>query len=117
MLPLVARTTQPASYVFTHFETSPGSTGVSSIPYAVILSVLLSNFCLGGYDAAAHLTEETKGADRTGPVAILASIALISVFGWAYILSLTFSIQVSSKLLILQVYTQDGKSQTTTLNY
>ncbi|GAY52100.1 hypothetical protein CUMW_139310 [Citrus unshiu] len=93
MLPLVARTTQPASYVFTHFETSPGSTGVSSIPYAVILSVLLSNFCLGGYDAAAHLTEETKGADRTGPVAILASIALISVFGWAYILSLTFSIQ------------------------
>ncbi|KAH9757161.1 Amino acid permease [Citrus sinensis] len=66
MLPLVARTTQPASYVFTHFETSPGSTGVSSIPYAVIL---------------------------TGPVAILASIALISVFGWAYILSLTFSIQ------------------------
>ncbi|XP_044512157.1 amino-acid permease BAT1 homolog [Mangifera indica] len=93
MLPLVAKTTQPASYVFTHFETSPESTGISSKPYAVILSVLLSNYCLYGYDTAAHLTEETKGADRTGPVAILSSIGIISVFGWAYNLALTFSIR------------------------
>ncbi|VVA13517.1 PREDICTED: amino-acid permease [Prunus dulcis] len=64
MLPLVAQSTQPASYVFTHFETSPESTGVSSIPYAVILSVLLSIYSLFGYDAAAHLTEETKGAEE-----------------------------------------------------
>ncbi|XP_007224447.1 amino-acid permease BAT1 isoform X2 [Prunus persica] len=93
MLPLVAQSTQPASYVFTHFETSPESTGVSSIPYAVILSVLLSIYSLFGYDAAAHLTEETKGADRTGPKAILSSLGIISVFGWAYYLSLTFSIR------------------------
>ena len=94
MLPLVAQPTQPASYVFTHFETAPESTGVSSKPYAVILSVLLSNYCLYGYDTAAHLTEETKGADRTGPIAILSSIGIISFFGWAYNLALTFSIQV-----------------------
>ncbi|GMY06666.1 amino-acid permease BAT1 homolog [Fagus crenata] len=73
-LPLVARTTQSASYVFTHFETSPEATGIHSKPYAVILS-------------------ETKGADKTGPMAILSSIGVISTFGWAYILSLTFSIQ------------------------
>ncbi|XP_022768116.1 amino-acid permease BAT1 homolog isoform X1 [Durio zibethinus] len=94
MLPLVARPTQPVSYVFTHFETSPDSTGIASKPYAVILSVLLSNYCLYGYDTAAHLTEETKGADRTGPIAILSSIGIISVFGWAYNLALTFSIKV-----------------------
>ncbi|PQQ02308.1 amino-acid permease BAT1-like [Prunus yedoensis var. nudiflora] len=52
MLPLVAPSTQPASYVFTHFETSPESTGVSSIPYAVILSVLLSIYSLFDYDAS-----------------------------------------------------------------
>lgn len=102
MLPLVAKTTQPASYVFTHFETSPESTGISSKPYAVILSVLLSNYCLYGYDTAAHLTEETKGADRTGPVAILSSIGIISVFGWAYNLALTFSIRVCSKEMNIQ---------------
>ncbi|GMY06667.1 amino-acid permease BAT1 homolog [Fagus crenata] len=73
-LPLVASTTQSASYVFTHFETSPETTGIHSKPYAVILS-------------------ETKGADRTGPMAILSSIGIISAFGWAYILALTFSIQ------------------------
>lgn len=96
MLPLVAQSTQTASSVFTHFETSPESTGISSIPYAVVLSVLLSNYCLYGYDAAAHLTEETKGADKTGPIAILSCIGIISVFGWAYYLALTFSIQVCS---------------------
>ncbi|CAI0395719.1 unnamed protein product, partial [Linum tenue] len=93
MLPLVAQQTQPASFVFTHFQTSPESTGISSKPYAIIMSVLLSNYCLYGYDSAAHLTEETKGADRTGPFAILSSIGIISVFGWAYNLALTFSIK------------------------
>lgn len=94
MLPLVALTTQSASYVFTHFETAPELTGISSKPYAVILSFLVSQYSLYGYDAAAHLTEETKGADKNGPIAILSSIGIISVFGWAYILALTFSIQV-----------------------
>ncbi|KAK2967885.1 hypothetical protein RJ640_012365 [Escallonia rubra] len=97
MLPLVATSTQPASYVFTHFEI-PESTGISSKPYAVIMSVLLSNYCLYGYDTAAHLTEETKGADKAGPIAILSSIGIITVFGWAYNLALTFSIRDPSYL-------------------
>lgn len=74
MLPLVARPAETASYVFSHFEMSPDSTGVSSEPYAVILSVLLSNYNLYGYDTAAHLTEETQGADRTGPISILSTL-------------------------------------------
>ena len=94
MLPLVALTTKSASYVFTNFEMGADTTGVSSKPYAVILSFLVSQYSLYGYDAAAHLTEETKGADRNGPIAILSSIGIISVFGWAYILALTFIIQV-----------------------
>lgn len=94
MLPLVAPRTQSASYVFTHFETAPEATGIHSKPYAVILSVLLGHYCLYGYDAAAHLTEETKDSDRTGPIAILTSIGIITLFGWGYNLALTFSIQV-----------------------
>jgi amino acid transporter len=94
MLPLVAKTTQSASFVFTHFEMGSGSTGIDSKAYAVILSFLVSQYSLYGYDAAAHLTEETKGADKNGPIAILSSIGIISVFGWAYILVLVFSIQV-----------------------
>lgn len=98
MLPLVALTRQSASYVFTEFQLSPESTGISSNAYAAILSLLVSQYSLYGYDAAAHLTEETKGADKNGPIAILSSIGIISVFGWAYILALTFSIQDPSYL-------------------
>ncbi|XP_065636956.1 amino-acid permease BAT1 homolog [Quercus suber] len=97
-LPLISTSTQSASYVFTHFETSPEATGIHSKPYAIILSVLLSQYCLYGYDTAAHLTEETKGADRTGPMAILSCIGIISTFGWAYILALTFCIQDPANL-------------------
>ena len=101
MLPLVSLTTKSASYVFTHFETAPASTGISSKPYVVVLSFLVSQYSLYGYDAAAHLTEETKGADKNGPIAILSSIGIITVFGWAYILALTFSIQVCLGSLIV----------------
>jgi amino acid transporter len=94
LLPVVAKTTQPASYVFTHFEIGDGTTGIKSGVYAVLLSWLVSQYSLYGYDAAAYLTEETKSADINGPIAILSSIALVSVFGWGVILALTFTIQV-----------------------
>lgn len=100
LLPLVAPTTKSASYVFSHMELATDTTGISSKPYAVILSFLVSQYSLYGYDAAAHLTEETKGADKNGPIAILGSIGIIAVFGWAYILALTFSIQVRISKLI-----------------
>ncbi|TYG52179.1 hypothetical protein ES288_D09G006700v1 [Gossypium darwinii] len=98
MLPLVAMTRKSAAYVFTSFEMGVDSTGVSSKPYAVILSFLVSQYSLYGYDAAAHLTEETKGADKNGPISILSSIGIIAVFGWVYILALTFSIKDFSYL-------------------
>lgn len=97
MLPLVATSTQSASYVFTKFEMS-SSTGITSPVYGVLLSWLVSQYSLFGYDSAAHLTEETRGADVNGPIAILSSIAMISVFGWGFILALTFSIKVYSFL-------------------
>lgn len=98
MLPLVAPTTQSASYVFTKLTINSDSTGIRSPVYSVLLSWLVSQYSLYGYDAAAHLTEETKNADRNGPLAILSSIGMISIFGWAFILALTFSIQVLSQI-------------------
>ncbi|CAD6253884.1 unnamed protein product [Miscanthus lutarioriparius] len=56
------------------------------IPFSIFLSSVKTRRSkatrLNGYDAAAHLTEET-----------FCSIGIISVFGWAYILALIFSIQ------------------------
>ncbi|KAL2936211.1 Amino-acid permease BAT1-like protein [Bienertia sinuspersici] len=98
LLPLVSLTTKPASFVFSHFEMATATTGISNKVYAAMLSLLVSQYSLYGYDAAAHLTEETKGADKNGPIAILSSLGIISVFGWAYILALIFSIQDLSYL-------------------
>jgi len=103
MLPLVALPTKSASFIFTHLELAPKATRVSSKPYAIILSFLVSQYFIYGFDFATHLIEETKGAYKNGPIAILGSIGIIIVFGWAYILALTFNIQVNickSKLLI-----------------
>jgi amino acid transporter len=100
MLPLVAPTTQSASYVFAKVNISSDSTGITSPVYSVILAWLVSQYSLYGYDAAAHLTEETRNADRNGPLAILSSIGMISIFGWAFILALTFSIQVGTHSLL-----------------
>ena len=103
MLPLVAPSTQSASYVFTKLQISSDATGIKSPVYSVLLSWLVSQYSLYGYDAAAHLTEETRNADRNGPLAILSSIGMISVFGWAFILALSFSIQVVTNSLLIVI--------------
>ncbi|GAQ80863.1 amino acid transporter protein [Klebsormidium nitens] len=92
-LPLVAVTRQSAAFVFGNFETHADVTGVQSPAYSLALSLLMSQFSVYGFDAAAYLTEETERADVNGPMAILLSLGSISVFGWMYILALTFSIQ------------------------
>eukprot|EP00250_Pteridium_aquilinum_P019113 c24301_g1_i1 orf=93-1733(-) len=92
-LPFVAPKTQPASFVFYDFQEFPNFGTVPSKAYGFILSFLVSQYALFGYDAAAHLTEETKGAETNGPIAILYSLGIISLLGWAVILALTFSIQ------------------------
>ncbi len=43
---------------------------------------------------SAHMTEETTGAERSGPLGIVTAVATTAVFGWFYTLSLLFSVQV-----------------------
>ncbi|KAI5065563.1 hypothetical protein GOP47_0020258 [Adiantum capillus-veneris] len=92
-LPFVAPKKQSASFVFLNFVEFPNSASVPDKAYGVIMSLLISQYSLFGYDAAAHLTEETKGADMNGPIAILYSLGMVSLLGWAVILVLTFCIQ------------------------
>ena len=50
---------------------------------------------ISGYDSCAHLSEETKSADRNAAWGILAAVSISVVLGLGYILALLFSIQVS----------------------
>ncbi len=81
---------QSASFVFTKIV---NLTGWHSTIYVLALGLLLAQYTFTGYDASAHLTEETHSAARSGPRGIVMSI-LVSLFaGWILLIGLTFAIQ------------------------
>jgi amino acid permease (GABA permease) len=81
---------QSASFVFTHFV---NNTGWSSAFYVVLLGLLLAQYTFTGYDASAHMTEETHDAARSGPRGIVMSIVVSLIAGWVLLIGVTFAIQ------------------------
>jgi amino acid permease (GABA permease) len=81
---------QPASFVFGHFV---NNTGWASTLYVCLLGLLLAQYTFTGYDASAHMTEETHDAARSGPRGIVMSIVVSLVAGWILLIGLTFAIQ------------------------
>ncbi len=81
---------QSASFVFGHFV---NNTGWTSTLYVGMLGLLLAQYTFTGYDASAHMTEETHDAARSGPRGIVMSIVVSLVAGWVLLIGLTFAIQ------------------------
>ena len=81
---------QSASFVFTHFA---NNTGWGSKFYVILLGLLLAQYTFTGYDASAHMTEETKSAAVSGPRGIVSSIVVSLVAGWVLLIGVTFAIQ------------------------
>ncbi|MCP2242800.1 amino acid permease [Lentzea aerocolonigenes] len=81
---------QSASFVFTHFV---NNTGWSSAFYVGLLGLLLAQYTFTGYDASAHMTEETHDAARSGPRGIVMSIVVSLVAGWVLLVGITFAIR------------------------
>ncbi|XP_071926831.1 amino-acid permease BAT1 homolog isoform X4 [Coffea arabica] len=98
VIPTVATERASAKFVFTHFNTENGA-GVNSKLYIFILGLLMSQYTLTGYDASAHMSEETKSADKNGPKGIISSIGISIIVGWGYILGITFSVTNIPNLL------------------
>lgn len=91
LIPTVATERASAKFVFTYFNTDNGE-GISNKVYIFVLGLLMSQYTLTGYDASAHMTEETKNADTNGPKGIISSIGISIVVGWGYILGITFAV-------------------------
>ena len=81
---------QSASFVFGHFV---NNTGWTSTFYVALLGLLLAQYTFTGYDASAHMTEETHDSARSGPRGIVMSIIVSLVAGWVLLIGLTFAIQ------------------------
>ncbi len=90
VLALVPDRHQSADFVFTEFV---NNTGWTSTLYVFLIGLLLAQYTLTGYDASAHMTEETRDAATAGPRGIVSSIVVSLIAGWILLLGVTFAIQ------------------------
>jgi len=77
------------SFVFTHFV---NQTGFSSVFYVFLIGLLMAQYTFTGYDASAHMTEETNNAALAGPKGIVNSILVSLVAGFILIVGVTYAI-------------------------
>jgi amino acid permease (GABA permease) len=81
---------QSANFVFTKFV---NNTGWHSSLYVALIGLLLAQYTFTGYDASAHMTEETHKAAVSGPRGIVMSIVVSLFAGWILLIGVTFAIQ------------------------
>jgi amino acid permease (GABA permease) len=84
---------QSIGFVFTKFvnNTGFGFPGVGI--YVFLIGLLLAQYTFTGYDASAHMTEETHNAAISGPRGIVWSIIVSLVAGWVLLIAVTSAIQ------------------------
>jgi amino acid permease (GABA permease) len=87
---------QSLSFVFTKFV---NNTGIDIPIYVFFVGLLIAQYTFTGYDASAHMTEETRNASVAAPRGIVMSIVVSLVAGWVLLLGVTFAIQDYGKEL------------------
>ena len=80
------------SYVFGHRANISGFGGHMYWFYVLPLGFLLTMYTITGYDASAHVSEETHGAAEQAPKGIWRSVFYSAVIGWIVLLAITFAI-------------------------
>jgi amino acid transporter len=96
VLTIVPDTHQSASFVFTKFV---NNTGWHSPLYVAAVGLLLSQYTFCGYDASAHLSEETTHASVSSARGIVRAIWVSWIAGFVLLAGLTFAIQSYSGTL------------------
>jgi amino acid transporter len=83
---------QSASFVFSKFVNGTGFKFPGSGLYVGAIGLLLAQYTFTGYDASAHMTEETRDAAVSGPKGIVWSIVVSLIAGWVLLIGVTFAI-------------------------
>jgi amino acid transporter len=87
---------QSASYVFTKTINNSGFGGQSwHTPvfwFVFGLGLLMAQYTITGYDASAHMSEETRCAARAAAWGIVMSVVVSVIFGFALLVAVTFAI-------------------------
>ena len=96
MLIIVPDHHQSFGYVFTETINNSGfsGTGFGSIVFWYVfgLGLLMSQYTITGFDASAHMAEETNQASRMAAVGMYMSVVVSVVFGWVLLLAVTFAV-------------------------
>jgi amino acid transporter len=91
------------SSVFTHTVNNTGffsghTHGFGFILYVLPLAAILTQYTITGYDASAHLSEETKSAANAAAKGIWRSIFYSAIGGWILLLAFLFAVQDEGKV-------------------
>ncbi|MEJ8655284.1 amino acid permease [Streptomyces sp. MS1.AVA.4] len=81
---------QSPSFVFTEFV---NDTGWANPFYVAAIGLLLAQYTFSGYDASAHLSEETSNASVSAAKGIVRAIWVSWIAGFVLLAGLTFAIQ------------------------
>ena len=91
------------SKVFTTWVNNTGfnsghTSGIGFLFYVLPLSFILTQYTITGYDASAHLSEETHSAADSAAKGIWRSIFYSAVGGWILLLAFVFAVQDVDKV-------------------
>ena len=81
---------QSLSYTFFHYE---NHFGWSNVVYVFFIGLLMAQYTFTGFDASAHVAEETHGAATNAPKGIVNSVIVSLIAGWVLLLAITAAIQ------------------------
>ncbi|WP_443076424.1 amino acid permease [Streptomyces sp. NBC_01725] len=90
ILAVVPKNHQSPEFVFTQFV---NETGWENPIYVAAIGLLLAQYTFCGYDASAHLSEETSNASVSAARGIVRAIWVSWIAGFALLAGLTFAIQ------------------------
>jgi len=80
-----------ASFVFTHHINNTGFGGHMFWWYVLPLGLLMTQYTITGFDASAHISEETHGAADAAPKGVWRSVFYSAIIGYIVLLAITFA--------------------------
>ncbi|HYH29917.1 MAG TPA: amino acid permease, partial [Pseudonocardia sp.] len=91
VLILVPDNHQSAAFVFGETINNSGFSD-SAFWFVFGLGLLMSQYTITGYDASAHMSEETRGASRTAALGMIMAVVASVVFGFVLLVAVTFAV-------------------------
>jgi amino acid transporter len=103
ILVIVPKHHASVSSVFTHTVNNTGffgghTHGIGFILYVLPLAAILTQYTITGYDASAHLSEETRSAANSAAKGMWRSIFYSAIGGWILLLAFLFAVQNQDKV-------------------